>query len=57
MPVMVQSLTTLSVVHGPPASMLPENLSELQDCRGSNPGLLDQNLLLNPNFLSESYAL
>lgn len=57
MPVMVQSLTTLSVVHGPPASMLPENLSELQDCRGSNPGLLDQNMLLNPNFLSESYAL
>lgn len=57
MPSMVESLTTPSVVHGPAASVSPGSLSEVQDCRGPNPDLLDQNVLLNPGSLDELYAL
>ena len=57
MPIMAQSLSTPSVVHGPAASVSPGSLSHVQDCRGPNPDLLDQNLLLNPDSLDESHAL
>lgn len=47
--VMVQHLTTPSVVHGLAASVSFGGWSEVQNHKGPNPDLLDKHLLLNPD--------
>ena len=57
MPITAQIIPTPRVVHGPAASVSRGDLSEVQNHRGPNLDLLDQNLLLNQDSLDERYTL